>query len=171
VFALVETANVEVPFPVAEVVSVPSGTVVAASVKVRVSSTLAVTVTCPAVEAAIVPVSTPVVHVSSEKVAIRIKNVAFVAVGLWTPEKLTDCTPVGAALLAVFFKRNEPAVVLSIDHPVALPRLVGCDVSDAGPPEVTEKPAGVVQVPLAVVQAVNDADLSTVVEGTVKLKA
>ena len=57
---------VDVPEPVVDVERVPSATVAAVSVKVNVSSTLAVTVICPAVEAATVPESTDVVHASSE---------------------------------------------------------------------------------------------------------
>jgi len=52
--------------PVAALESVPRATVAAAKVKVNVSSTLAVTVIWPAVEAATVPVSMAVVHVAVE---------------------------------------------------------------------------------------------------------
>lgn len=56
----------EVPLPVVPVVIVPSPTVALESVKVRASSTLAVTVICPAVEEAKVPVSTAVVQLAAE---------------------------------------------------------------------------------------------------------
>ena len=57
---------VEVPLPVVLGVRVPRATVVSARVKVSVSSTLAVTVTTPAVDAATVPASTAVVHDAPE---------------------------------------------------------------------------------------------------------
>ena len=59
--ALVAALIVEVPEPVLLVESVPRATVAALRVNVSVSSTLAVTVICPAVEDAIVPTSTGVV--------------------------------------------------------------------------------------------------------------
>ena len=87
--AFVDAVILDVPDPVALVVSDPSGTVADARVKVSVSSTLAVTVIWPAVEVATVPVSTGTVHEASEYVVIRIKNVELVALGLTTFEKLS----------------------------------------------------------------------------------
>lgn len=63
---LVEAVREDVAEPVELVVSVPSEAVAEASVKVRASSTLAVTVICPAVDVATVPVSIGVVQVASE---------------------------------------------------------------------------------------------------------
>lgn len=166
--AFVATPIVDVPVPVELVDRVPKATVAEASVKVSVSSTLAVTVILPAVDVATVPVSTVVVHEASEKVAIRRKKVELVALGLVTFEKLTVWLPVGAATLPDFERRSEPAVEVFTVQPEASPRLVGCAVSVE---PVTENPDGVVQAPLAVVQAVNEADWRTVDEGTVKVKA
>ena len=56
----------EVPVPVELVVMVPSGMVAVASVNVKVSSTEAVTVICPAVEVATAPASIGVVQAASE---------------------------------------------------------------------------------------------------------
>jgi hypothetical protein len=114
------------------------------------------------------PLSTaPVVQSSALKVAILMKNVAFVALGLVTPLNATVWLPVGAAELVVFFSRNTPVVESVVDHPDASPRLVGWEERVA---EAAEKLVGVVHAPLAVVQAVNDADFSTVAEGTVNVK-
>lgn len=157
---------VEVPEPVVAVVKVPRATVADASVKVSVSPTLAVTVICPAVDDATFPVSTAVVHASSEYVVSLIKNVEFVALGLVTPENATVWLPAGAATLPVFLIRRLPAVPVFTVQPVASPRFVGCaDRVDVA----LVKPAGVVQAPLAVVQAVASKEASTVAEGTVKV--
>lgn len=64
--ALVDAVIEDVPEPVALVDKVPRATVADASVKLNVSSTLAVTVIAPAVELATVPVSIGVVQVASE---------------------------------------------------------------------------------------------------------
>jgi hypothetical protein len=64
--ALVAADIVEVPEPVVLVLRVPRDTVAEDKVKVSVSSTLAVTVIWPAVEAATEPESTEVVQASSE---------------------------------------------------------------------------------------------------------
>lgn len=166
VVPFVDAVIVDVPEPVDEVVRVPSPTVADVSVKVSVSSTLAVTVICPAVDAATVPVSTEVVQASSEKVVIRRKNVLLVALGLTTAPKVTVVVPVGAAELPVFVSRKLPAVEVFTVQPDASPRLVGWlgSVEDA-----TEKPDGVVQAPEAVVQASAENDLRTVAEGATKL--
>lgn len=99
---------------------------------------------------------------------IRTKKVVLIASGLATFEKLTVWAPVGAAELPDLLRRSDPAVAVLTVQPVASPRLVGCAVSVE---ELFTKPVGVVQVPLAVVQAVNEADCRTVDDGTVKLNA
>ena len=147
--------------------SVPRGTLEVPSVKVRVSSTDAVTVTIPAVEVATVPLSMVVVQALSEKVAMRKKKVELVALGLVTVLKLTVCEPLGAVLLAAFKIRSEPAVAVLAVQPEAAPMPVGCEPIDE---PVMVNPAGVEQAPDAVVQAVNDADLIAVAPATVKLK-
>jgi hypothetical protein len=63
---LVEAVIDEVAVPVELVDRVPRAAVADDRVKVSVSSTLAVTVICPAVEVATVPVSTAVVQALSE---------------------------------------------------------------------------------------------------------
>lgn len=113
------------------------------------------------------PVSIGVVQAASEYVVIRMKKLALAALWLTTFAKLTVWLPVGAATSPDLLKRSEPAVAVLTVQPEASPRFVGCDASVD---EATENPAGVVQVPLAVVHAVNDADWTTVADGTVKLK-
>jgi hypothetical protein len=157
-----------VPVPVALVVGVVNVTVALASVKLSVSSTVALTVIWPAVEAATVPASIPVVHAASENVAARRKNVEFVALGLVTFEKLTVCVAVGAVALAAFNKRSEPAVDVFTVHPVPEPKFPGCAVNVD---ELLTNPLGVVHAPLAVVQAVNDADLIAVAVANVNANA
>src|SRR5438445_736124 len=114
---------VEVPLPVLLVVIVPKATVALASVKVSVSSTLAVTVIWPAVEAATVPLSMPVVQAASEYVLMRAKNVALVALGLVTLPQVMVVVPVGAAELPDFTMRSLPAVAVLTVQPEASPRL------------------------------------------------
>lgn len=164
--ALVAADIVEVPLPVVAVVRVPSATVAEANVNVNVSSTLAVTVICPAVEAATVPESTEVVHASSEYVVILAKKVLLVALGLVTAPNTTVWLPVGAAELPVFFMRSFPAVEVLTLQPEASPKLVGCDdnVDDA-----LLNPLGVLHAPLAVVQITASKDCKTVDEGTVNV--
>jgi hypothetical protein len=166
VVALVEALIVEVPELVALDVNVPRATVELESVKVNVSSTDAVTVTCPAVDVATVPLSMPVVHAASEKVAMRKKYVELVALGLVTAVKLTVWFPLDAVALAALTIRSEPAVAVLAVQPVVEPSPVGCAPIDE---PVIENPAGVVHAPDAVVHAVNEADLTAVAVGTVKL--
>ena len=96
-------------------------------------------------------------------------KVEFVVLGLTTLAKLPVWLPVGAATLPDLLSRSEPAVAVLTTHPVASPKFTGCE---GRVDEATENPAGVVQVPLAVVQAVNSADCNTVTPfGTVKVNA
>lgn len=113
------------------------------------------------------PVSTEVVHASSEYVVSRAKNVLFVALGLVTLPNTTVWLPVGAAELPVFFILSFPAVAVLTLHPEASPRFVGCeDRVD----EALLKPLGVEQAPLAVVHITASNDWRTVPDGTVKVK-
>ena len=116
---------VEVALPVVDGVRAPSAAVALDRVKVRVSSTLAVTVICPAVDEAKVPVSTAVVQLASEYVVMRTKNVEFVALGLVTLLNDTVVVPVGAAELPDLLRRRLPAVEVFTVQPDASPRLVG----------------------------------------------
>lgn len=115
----------DVPEPVVLVVKVPSATVAEVNVNVRVSSTDAVTVICPAVDAATVPLSTAPVQSSLEYVFNLAKKVLLVALGLTTLPNTTVWLPDGAAELPVFLIRSEPAVAVLTDQPDASPRLVG----------------------------------------------
>lgn len=99
---------------------------------------------------------------------MRKKKVELTALGFMTDEKPTVCAPVGAATLGVFFRRNDPVTVESTVQPEASPKFVGWAVKVE---LLAEKPIGVVHMPLAVVQAVKSADLITVADGTVKVKA
>jgi hypothetical protein len=101
-------------------------------------------------------------------VVIRTKKVEFAVLWFVTVLKLTDWLPLGAVEFEELSTRSEPAVAVLAVQPLAAPSPVGCEVRVD---ELTEKPDGVVQVPLAVVQAVNEADLTTVAEGTVKVNA
>lgn len=130
------------------------------------SGMVPLTVITRAVLAATVPVSTGVAHASSEYVVMRRKKVSLMLFGFSTLPNTTVWAPVGAAELPVFFRRSEPAVAVFTVQPDASPRLVGCD--DKVDDELTN-PVGVVHAPLAVVQAVKEADCKTVAEGTVKL--
>lgn len=123
--ALVDALIVDVLLPVVAVVREPSATVALDNVKVSVSSTLAVTVICPAVEDATDPASIAVVQASSEYVVIRAKNELFVALGFTTFPKVMVVEPVGAATFPVFFSLNLPAVEVFTVQPDASPRFVG----------------------------------------------
>jgi len=112
-------------------------------------------------------VSTAVVQAASEKVVIRRKKVELVVLGFVTLENPTVWLPVGAATLPDFASRSDPAVAVLTVQPVASPRFVGCAVKVV---PVTEKPVGIVQAPLAVVQALNEADSRTLEVGTVNVK-
>ena len=96
---------------------------------------------------------------------MRIKKVELVALGLTAPLNLTTTPLDGAVEFEESLNRNSPAVAALTVQPDAAPRLVGWAVSDD---ELAEKPVGKTQVPLAVVQAANPADLIAVADGTLK---
>jgi hypothetical protein len=99
---------------------------------------------------------------------MRTKNVELAE--LWFVTELNDTAwlPLGAVPAALPVIRSDPVVDVLAVQPVVAPRPDGCPVNVE--PEI-EKPAGVVQVPLAVVQAVNETDLIGVADGAVKAKA
>ena len=75
--------------------------------------------------------------------------------------------PVGGVALDALTILSEPGVTVLFVQPALVPLLA---VTDVRVEPVIENPAGVVQVPDAVVHAVNDADLIMVALGTIKLK-
>lgn len=88
--------------------------------------------------------------------------------GLVTLLNVTVCEPDGAVALAALRTRSEPAVDVLAVQPLAAPKPVGW-LPRVEP--VIVKPAGVVHVPDAVVQAWKAIDLIAVAPATVKLKA
>lgn len=165
--ALVATVIDDVPVPVELIESAPSATVADASVKVNVSPTDAVTVICPAVEATTTPVSIAPVQSLPENVAIRIKNVELVALGLVTVVKLAVMPADEAPVLLVLSIRSSPAVaVLTVQVPPD-PKLD----EDANVDVLAEKPGAGVQAPLAVVQAAKLTDFMVVAWATVNVNA
>ncbi len=154
--ALVEATSVDVPVLAAAVV-IELGerlTVAAPRVKVNASSTVALTVITPAVEAATTPVSIGVVHAASEYVVMRRKNVLLAALGFTTLSRVMVAPALGAPVLLAF-KTRSFVVVATLDvHTPPDPRPVGA--VPIVPAPALEKPAALaacVHVPLAVSQA------------------